>query len=145
MWSLTLLLHSFDQPQYNLGVIISMIFFRLAYACSPQLLKLFTHIPIAIPFLECLQLPPHLLQSRFLALQNLLFIPTPQASSMILRQPQLLAYASETLQSRLVSLKNLLRISLAMALVVVARHPNLLCFRPSNLEASVHPLLPLPS
>lgn len=56
---------------------------------------------------------------------------------MVLRQPQLLAYSSETLQRHLGSLREVLRVSTDMALLLVKRHPNILCLRPETIEVRV--------
>ena len=46
----------------------------------------------------CPQVPPSILLQRMEALQLEMFLPRRQALSMVLRQPQLLLYKSETLQ-----------------------------------------------
>ena len=81
------------------------------------------------------QLPAQLLQSRMAALQHLLFVPSrARALSLVLRQPQLLSYSSETLKAHLEALRGALRVSTDMALLLVARHPNLLCFSPEAIQ-----------
>ena len=69
------------------------------------------------------------------ALQHLLFVPSrARALSLVLRQPQLLSYSSETLKTHLEALRAALRVSTDMALLLVARHPNLLCFSPEAIQ-----------
>ena len=69
------------------------------------------------------------------ALQQLLFVPTQnKACDLVLRQPQLLTYSSETLMSRLEALRRTLRVSSDASLMVVMRHPNVLCLRPQLVQ-----------
>ncbi len=77
------------------------------------------------------------------ALQHMLFVPRQQALSMVLRQPQLLAYSSATLQQHMAALKAALRSSIDVVLLIVSRHPNLLCFAPATLEAKLRHLATL--
>lgn len=87
--------------------------------------------------LSCSQIPPPLLQARMTALQQLLFIPTQRkAVSLVLRQPQLLNYSSETLRAHLEALRCSLRVSSDAALLVVIRHPNILCLRPQLVQVN---------
>lgn len=57
---------------------------------------------------------------------------------MIVRQPQLLLYATSTLQAHLVGLRDVLRVSYELVLTLVDKHPNLLCFSTATLQVRMH-------
>eukprot|EP00198_Chlamydomonas_reinhardtii_P008763 XP_001698100.1 predicted protein [Chlamydomonas reinhardtii] len=103
----------------------------LLVARCPLLLALPNKAP------RLLLVDPARVRSRLEGLTFSLMVPRKTALDMVVRQPQLLVYQTETLAENWAALQGLLGVTFEAAMAVVARHPNLLCIGPATLSSKL--------